>query len=146
MSVKRLSLHLDGDPLAHVLHPRSRIVILYLRYVEVTIAPIVNGRLILFIDWCQNLKVGLGVIPVVHRGRWGTMMTAVLLAPAIFLAVTTTITEGILFIQRPKSTVRLRICLFVHRGGRRRTRKSRGVRLSQEYVLLHCLRAYDLLV
>lgn len=66
LSVKGLILHLDSAFLAQHLLFRRHVVIMYLRFVNEMIRPVVSDRLVPFILWHQNFKDGFRVVSLVR--------------------------------------------------------------------------------
>lgn len=110
---KYLVLHLHHEFHAHLLHPWRYVVILSLQFVDETIRPVVNGRLVPFIHWYYSSKSRFAVFLLVHWRCDEAVMIVLSMVPALLLWTTVIMAVKIPRIRRRKGTVRLSIWLFI---------------------------------
>lgn len=100
---------------SHLLPSRCHFVSTSLRFINDTLWAVINGPLVPFVDWYQNVYYGHGMISLSRRSYWKRSDNGGFDEVCYRPGLDDLIMASIRRIRWPKGSVRIQICLFIAR-------------------------------
>lgn len=104
---------MDTDVLLYLLHSRSHVSFVSLRFMLGIVKTTVNSCLLPFIHCYQNFDTGLGIISLVRQEWWRAVKTVDLMVPANLFVTLVIMMADNRVIRRWGSRGSPRVCLYI---------------------------------